>query len=331
MATPEVKRVDEEKRSAVAPRWQGKPGRLEVWYATLSDPSTQAGLWVHYETVAPTTGDAPYAHGWATWFPPDGPPRTGRFGPAPVGPATGAAWFEAAGARAAHESLTGRAGSLSWDLSWKDAAAPLWTFPRVAWERELLPGAQVVLAPTAEFSGSLTVGDTSHPIGGWRGGVAHIYGHGNAKRWGWIHADLGHGDVLEVVTAVSHKPGLRRLAPMAFVRFRIDGKDWPASPLPSLRMRTTLGIAHWQLEGRIDGRDVLIRVDQPAERCVSLQYTDPDGGKAVCTNTERADVHVEISRNRVIERSWSVLGTGHAEVGLRDTRDAKAPAVNERR
>ncbi|EUA86099.1 hypothetical protein I551_7438 [Mycobacterium ulcerans str. Harvey] len=85
--------------------------------------------------------------------------------------------------------------------------------------------------------------------------------------------------MLEVVTAVSHKPGLRRLAPMAFVRFRIDGKDWPASPLPSLRMRTTLGIAHWQLEGRIDGRDVLIRVDQPAERCVSLQYTDPDGGK----------------------------------------------------
>ncbi len=51
----------------------------------------------------------------------------------------------------------------------------------------------------------------------------------------------------------------------------------------------------------------------------------------MCTNTERADVHVEISRNRVIERSWSVLGTGHAEVGLRDTRDAKAPTVNERR
>ncbi|MEK1145425.1 hypothetical protein OSI78_06055 [Mycobacterium ulcerans] len=86
-------------------------------------------------------------------------PRAGRAG-------DGSAWFEAAGARAAHESLTGRAGSLSWALSWKDAAAPLWTFPRVAWERELLPGAQVVLAPTAEFSGSLTVGDTSHPIGG---------------------------------------------------------------------------------------------------------------------------------------------------------------------
>lgn len=111
---------------------------------------------------------------------------------------------------------------------------------------------------------------------------------------------------------------------MAFVRFRIDGKDWPASPLtgllPSLRMRTTLGVAHWQLEGRIDGRRVLIRIDQPAEKCVSLGYTDPDGGKAVCTNTEQADVHVEID-----DRRWSVLG--HAEVGLRGP---EAPDLNER-
>ena len=59
-------------------------------------------------------------------------------------------------------------------------------------------------------------------------------------------------------------------------------------------MRTTLGVQHWQLEGRIGGRDVLIRVDQPPDRCVSLAYTDPDGGTAVCTNTEQADIHIEI-------------------------------------
>ena len=114
---------------------------------------------------------------------------------------------------------------------------------------------------------------------------------------------------------------------MAFVRFRIDGKDWPASPLPSLRMRTTLGLQHWQLEGRIGGRDVLIRVDQPPDRCVSLGYTDPDGGTAVCTNTEQADIHIEISTTR---HGWSQLvdlGTGHAEVGLRGD---QAPAINER-
>lgn len=316
--------MDDEMRSAVTPRWRGAAGRLEVWYATLSDPLTRAGLWVHCETVAPTSG-APYAHGWATWFPADGPPRTERFGPETIQPATGMAWFDAAGVRAAQDVLTGRARSLGWDLSWKETSAPLWTFPRLAWERELLPGAQVVIAPTADFTGSLTVDDTTHCVDGWRGGIAHIYGHGNAQRWGWIHADLGGGNVVEAVTAVSHKPGLRRLAPMAFVRFRIDGKDWPAAPgsiLPSLRMRTTLGLRHWQLEGRIGARDVLIRVDQPADRCVSLRYTDPDGAVAVCTNTEQADIHIEVG-----DRHWSVLGTGHTEVGLRGV---EAPDINER-
>ncbi|HWS94520.1 MAG TPA: hypothetical protein VN306_19145, partial [Mycobacterium sp.] len=259
--------MGDEMRSAAAPRWRGKPGRLEVWYATLSDPATRAGLWIHCETVAPLHGSGPYAHGWATWFPPDGPPRTERFGPEPARPAAGVAWFDAAGVQVAREKLTGRAGSLAWDLSWKDTGTPLWTFPRAVWERELLPGAQVVIAPAAEFTGSLTVVDNAVHVNGWRGGVAHIYGHGNAKRWGWIHADLGDGDVVEAVTAVSHKPGLARLAPMAFIRFRLDGKDWPVSPLPSLRMRTTLGLQHWQLEGRIGGRHVLIRVDQPPDRC----------------------------------------------------------------
>lgn len=53
--------MDDETRSAALPRWRGAAGRLEVWYATLSDPLTRTGLWVHCETVAPTTG-GPYAH-----------------------------------------------------------------------------------------------------------------------------------------------------------------------------------------------------------------------------------------------------------------------------
>ena len=163
-------RVDD-MRSAAVPRWRGKAGRLEVWYATLSDPLTRAGLWIHCETVAPThAADLPYAHGWASWFPPDGPPRTERFGPEPAQPVNGGgSWFDAAGVRVGPGGLTGRAGSLAWELSWTDSGAPLWTFPRMAWERELLPAAQVVVAPTADFTGSLTVGDDTHRVDDWRG------------------------------------------------------------------------------------------------------------------------------------------------------------------
>lgn len=315
--------MTDERHTAEAPRWNGRPGRMEVWYATLSDPVTHAAVWVHYETVSPVNGSGPYAHGWVTWFPSDGPPCTRRFGPEPVAPVLiGGPWCSVGGASIGPEVIVGQSGSFAWDLHWQDASAPLWTFPRYAWEREVLPGAQVVIAPSAHFSGSITVGETTHSIDGWRGAVSHIYGHGNARRWGWIHADLGNDDVLEVVTAVSGRPGLRRLKPLAFLRLRVDGRDWPTGPLPALRVRTILSLHHWQLEGRISGRDVLIRVDQPPARCVNLSYTDPDGTTCVCTNTEQADIHVEIG-----DRTWAVLGTGHAEVGLRGT---DAPAVDER-
>jgi hypothetical protein len=285
---------------------------------------TRAGIWLHYETVAPTSTNVgePYAHGWASWFPAEGPPHTERFGPEPVVPAAGSDWLTLAEARIALGELAGRTESLTWKVNWADSGGPLWTFPRPAWERELLPGAQVVLAPTAQFAGSLCVGDTTHRIDGWRGAVAHIYGHGNASRWGWIHADLGDGDVLEVVSAVSRKAGLRRLSPMAFVRFRVDGRDWPAGNFLSVRMRTTLGLPQWQLKGRIGGRRVLIRVDQPAERCVRLDYTDPDGATAVCMNTEQADIHVDVD-----DRHWSVIGTGHAEVGLRAAQERQLSSL----
>ena len=71
---------------------------MEVWYATLSDPVSRAALWVHHETVAPTSG-SPYLHGWVTWFPADGPPRTERFGPGLTKLASGPDWFSAVNAR----------------------------------------------------------------------------------------------------------------------------------------------------------------------------------------------------------------------------------------
>lgn len=318
--------------SAAAARWRGQPGRLEVWYATLSNPVSGAGLWIHHEVVAPADGGPPFGHGWITWFPAQGEPHTQRFGPEPVGTShDDGSWYRGAGGRIAPGCLVGRAGAMDWALHWTDPGSPLWTFPRFIWERELLPGAQVVLAPAAEFQGTLSVNGTPHEINGWRGAVSHIYGHGNADRWGWIHADLGGRDALEVVTAVSRRPGLRALRPVAFIRLRTDGRDWPGSTLPAIRVRTVLDLPSWQLEGRIGKRTIRIRVDQPADRCVSLRYQDPDGATVVCTNTERADIHIEISHRRrgvhTVDRSWSLSGTGHAEIGFRGD---DAPTVNER-
>jgi hypothetical protein len=301
-------------------RWRGQRGRVEVWYVTATDDATGTGLWLHHELVAPVDGGAePYAHGWVALFPPDRPPVERRFGPTPVPPAgvgRDGAWFSACGTVVTPTRLAGDAGDAGdtwWDLTVDthaaDAARPLWTFPRPAWERELLPAAQVVALPAARFAGTVTVATEAMVFSG-TGALARIYGHGNALRWAWLHGDLGGGDLVEVVTAVSRRPGLRRLPAAPLVRFRIAGRDQPAVPLAVARSR--LELPRWSLTGTSGRQRLSIEVEIPADRAVTLRYTDPDGATATCTNSERATADVTLG-----DRHWVLDGTAHAEVGLR--------------
>nr|WP_317633588.1 GMC family oxidoreductase N-terminal domain-containing protein [Streptomyces sp. HUAS 14-6] len=193
------------------PRWRGEPGRTEVWYTTVTDPATGAGLWLHHELTAPDDGSEPYAHGWAAVFPKDGPVRHARFGPTGWRPReTG---FGADGVEVRPGRLSGSAdgGALRWDLAEQPTDGPLFTFPRWAWRRPLLPAAQMLPAARARYDGTFTHDGETLILSAAPGASARIYGHGNARRWAWLHADLGGGDVLEIVAAVSMRPGLRRL------------------------------------------------------------------------------------------------------------------------
>src|SRR4051794_10949224 len=208
------------------PRWRRAAGRLEVHYLTATDEATGTGLWVHHETVAPVDGE-PYAHGWTAVFPSDGEPTWERFGPSPASTSyDDSTWAAAEGATLRPTGATGRAGDLQWQLEWRADGDPIWTFPRWAWRRQLLPAAQVVPLPHTRMSGTVA----GRPFDGF-GNVAHIYGHGNAQRWVWLHADLGDGDVLELVAATARRRGLRLPPPPPLVQLRIDGKDWPPDAL----------------------------------------------------------------------------------------------------
>jgi hypothetical protein len=308
-----------------APRWSGAPGRTEVWYTTATDPSTGTGLWLHHELVAPTDGSAPYAHGWAAVFPKGGPVTHARFGPAEwEGRQDG---FAAAGVAARPGRLTGSAGDLRWDLAEQPTGAPLFTFPRWSWRRPLLPAAQMLPSARAAYSGTVSYGTKTLALDGVPGATARIFGHGNAHRWAWLHADLG-AEVLEVVAAVSTRPVLRRLPPLVFLRLRrSDGSTWPRRAERTAvgwaglgRFRCAIGLPTWTVTGRAGLRRIRVEVTQPADRTLSLEYTDPDGARATCRNTERADAEVVLERwwgRWRSERRWTLDGTAHAEVGTR--------------
>ena len=298
-------------------RWRGEPGRVEVWYLTATDRRTGTGVWVHHETVAPTGADPPYVHGWAAVFEAGRAPTVERFGPAAHRVPVGRAWHEVGGCELGEGSARGTAGSLAWDLAFGTGGPPLYTFPRRVWDRELLPGAQVVPVPDATFHGQLSVAGRDVPFDG-QGALARIYGHGSAQRWGWLHADLDGQGTLEIVTATARRPGLRRVPPLAMVQLRLpDRPDWPAHPLLAApRFKTALRSDGFEVRGRSGGRHLQVRVDLPAEQVVALQYTDPDGATATCTNSERATATVVTSEGGV-ERRWHLDEVAHAEVGHR--------------
>jgi hypothetical protein len=321
-AMGELSTAEQLQRAWLGPsRWRGQPGRLEVWYATLTDPRSGWGFWVHCELVAPLQGDA-HVHGWAAAFPVDAPAAFWRFGPEPPRDPGDGAWFASSTASLDASRLRGSAGEMSWDLTYADDGEPLFTFPRWAWERESLPAAQVLPAPTARFAGTVRVGDRELSLAAAPGSVARIYGHGNARRWAWLHADLGDGDVLEVVAAVSKRPGMNRLPPLPLMRLRLDGVDHPRDPLVgALAGSARVALPRWTAEARWGLTRLRVEVAVPPASSVAVEYTDPDGEKCVCTNSERASAWITLQRfagrRWRTEREWTLEGTAHAEVGLR--------------
>ena len=301
------------------PRWAGRAGRLEVWYLTATDPATGTGVWLHHEVVAPVDGSAARGLGWVALFPPHGAPQWRRFGPGPPD-RSGEAWFAAGGASVSARRMTGATDGAAWDLAVaRSDAPPLWTFPAVVWEHELLPGAQVLAGSGVTVSGTVEVDDLKVSLDDVPAGSARIYGHGNARRWGWLHADLGDGDLLEVVSGVSTRPVLRALPPATFLRLRLDGRDLPR--LPIAPGRVALSLPTWTLRAHFGRHRLRATIEIPPDRSIAVGYVDPDGKTATCTNSERATADIILERLsgrrwRPV-RSWHLDGTAHSEVGLR--------------
>jgi hypothetical protein len=289
----------------------------------LSDPEAGAGFWLHNEVVAPTAGD-PYVHGWAAVFMASRAPVVQRFGPEPRALATHSGVPTTEALSFSRSALAGSAGTIEWDLALSKSAPsrPLYTFPAWAWRSEALPGAQVLPVATATASGTMWVeGERITLTDRARGNIAHIYGQGNAERWGWLHAELGGGDVLEVVAAVSRRRGLRKLRPLPFLQLRLNGRDWPRDPLPAaFLMRADPRLPSWTVSGTLGRYRIRAEVHIDPSRSVTLEYVDPDGDTATCTNSELCDAEVVLERRlatwELVSR-WQLDSCAHAEVGTR--------------
>ncbi len=310
-------RTDSAAHVALRQRWKGQRGRLEVRYLTATDVDG-TGWWWHAERMVPIDPAADIQeHGWLARYPAvhiGGQPELVRFA------ATAADLDQETGI------LAGQSDGWSWELTIEDAAldatrSPMFTFPRWLWDRELLPGAQVVDRPRLGVQGAVTSPDGITCDVHAAGARAHIYSHGSAPLWSWLHAELDPECLLEVVSASPHLPGPIHVPPRTFAVLRMAGRDFPRNTLGGAMMsRATLALPQWYCSVAVgDGLRIEIEVHQPFERSLQLAYPNPDGAGRWCTNSCTADCLVQLHRRRAgrwhVERTWELDGIAHSEVG----------------
>lgn len=301
-------------------RWDGRPGRYEVWFVTVSDPDGRSGYWVRYTIRSPIAGPAE-SRLWFARFDRDDPARTfGLNGPPPGAPGRiepgalpllwGHATCEAGAARGA---LAGRGHHVRWDLGWETGQPTFRLLPPALDRPGLAPTRPSSPNPDARVSGRIEVDGEEVRLDRWPGQQGHLEGSRHAERWAWAScAAFGDGYAVQALAAQTRR-GPLVLPMLTFGGVRVGGrwvrlrggrgKSWTLGS-----WRISLRSRRFRLEGQVtaDRRELL-----------QARYLDPDDRPRWCHNSEVASSRFLLWERRA--GSWRELaelaseGTTHAE------------------
>lgn len=310
-------------------------GFMEVWYATLNHPATGSGVWLRYTLTSPTAS-APYCELWGFLFDGSGARSFAgkeRYDIDRLGVSNGrddGALVRIADAWLSENHLDGALSandrSLAWSLDFAPANRCFQHLPEKVRKR-VERRVSTVCSPnlSVPFSGTVTVDDHVLSFDGAPGCQSHRWGKKHSLSWAWAHCSVweeGRDAVFEGVAAQASL-GPIPAPKTTFLFLDYDGEEIAFNMLKwALRARGKYELPEWTFTARTDRWKISGVARASKDNMFQVTYSDPDGAKRYCANSEIADLTIEVmARSGSAWRRHGSLvatGTAHLEFGRKE-------------
>jgi len=317
-------------------RWDlRKEGHYEVYYITLNHTKSSSGFWIRYTLNSPGENlGAPYAQIWFSYFNAREPQRNfalKRTFPIDEMRANAEPFHlrigdcELSNGRVVG-GIDGMGHEAFWDINFKPAEKVYHHLPGALY----LPGMAdtAVLSPNlrVHFDGVIRIDGTKLDLKSDPGCQTHLWGRKHAHRWTWAHV----GNFAEDHTAcfeglcVQVKRLEIPIAPLTFFTLTYRGKEYRFNEFhTSFRARSRFSTGLWHFRASQDNILFLGEITAKPQDMVTAEYTDPDGEKAWCHNSETGSASIKIFKRKNFAAAWkpadalTCLGAAHVEYAAR--------------
>lgn len=331
-----------EKENAL--RWDGKSrGHYEVYYMTFNHIKSGRGFWIRYTMTSPVAGgDEPWAQLWVSCFDATNPDWnfaiTKKFPISELSASTNPFSLRIGACSlslgAANGSLSGDGHDVSWNLSFAPGGKVHYMLPQFIYKAELADTLALVPEVNAKFNGEMIIDGERLEFSGDPGCQTHLWGSKHAVRWAWAHCNAYDEDdtaVFEGLSVQIERFGIE-LPPMSIFAVWHNGEKYDMTGVGSmLTSSCKFETGKWKVHGSRGNVRFECEFECRPENLVRAEYTDPDGDKAWCHNTETGFSRIKIFRRDNLFAKWKLDKTltcrnlAHMEFAARK----KDPAVHK--
>lgn len=317
-------------------RWdRRKRDFMEVWYATANHRPSGAGVWFRYTITAPKDQPA-YCELWAFHFDPNGKSSFAakdRFPIDRLGSSNGrddGALVRIGDAWLSDTHLEGRIvradRSIEWSLDFTPFDGCFQHIPE-ALRARVEKRVSTVCSPnlSVPFFGTVKVDGDEFNFDGELGCQSHRWGRKHSDTWSWAHCSTFEDDADAIFEGLAARASIGSVpAPTTTLLFlRYEGMDLAFNDLKwALRAKSRYELPTWAFGARNADFKIAGAGRATVDRFVQVAYADPDGSPRFCTNSEIADLAVEIYRREGStwrhHGSLTALRTAHLEFGRRE-------------